>query len=236
MRFVPLLLLVACNGGSVEPVCESPSEVPCIDDLILDLGLQGDATSDGEVTTSTEGDDFVTAVDARAGGTQQASNNPWVYVKFDEDGAHRVDIDDETALTSMDWDLAARRFILRLNSGTSGPSCVGAAALYDSDYADVTEVPEGVTYGFDDFYTEDCTMVNDSSGLPGSPQVVLGPWWEYPGCVATSGIPFLVQVADGRVLKLRVEQYYGEGQDVCNESGTMGGESGRISMRWQWLP
>ena len=97
-------------------------------------------------------------------------------------------------------------------------------------------MPDGVTYHTDDFYTDDCTMINDSSGLPGSPQVVLGPWWEYPGCVATTGTPFLIQVADGRVLKMVVEEYYSNGeQETCNETGTGGTHSGYYTIHWAWL-
>jgi len=223
------------SNDAVEAVCDQPAEVSCVDQIILDLSLHDDKISDADVDTSTDGDDFVTAVDASAGGYQNAANNPWVYVKFTEDGAERVDIDDESALESMDWDMALRRFIIRLNGGSSGPSCVGAASLLESSYDDVTEVPEGISYAQDSYYTGDCTIINDSSGLPGSPQVALGAWWEYPNCVATTGVTHLVQLADGHVLKLTVEQYYGSGQDTCNETNSPGEDSGQISLRWAWM-
>jgi hypothetical protein len=245
--------LFACNGDKDEDsdpaggddsgtnddtgatdACE-PTKVACQDELVLDLSLQDEVT-DGEVETTTDGDDFVTSVDASAGGFTDAANNPWVYVKFDTDGAVRVDITDEEALLSEDWDLAARRFVVRLNGGSSGPSCVGAAVVPSSTYDELDAVPAGVTYHTDDFYTDDCTIINDSSGLPGSPQVVLGPWWEYPGCVATTFTPFLVQVADGRVLKLVIEEYYASGQETCNETGAAGTDSGFLKIRWAWLP
>ena len=238
------LTLLACIGsqpndsaGPPAPaaICTEPAEVACLDEVILDLSLQDDLVSDGEVVTSTDGNDFVTTVDADAGGIQDAPNNPWVYLRFDADGAHRVDIDDETALTSMEWDLAAKRFILRLNGGSSGPSCVGGASLIEQDYDGVVSVPEGIVYAEDDYYTDDCTLINDSSGLEGSPQVVLGPWWEYPGCVATTGTPFLIQLATGDVLKFVVQAYYGEGQEECNESGSMGTDSAHYTFRWAFL-
>ena len=187
---------------AVEAVCEEPAEVSCVDELILDLSLHDDAVSDGDVTTTTDGDDFVTDVDATAGGYNNATQNPWVYLKFTDTGAEKVEIDDETALESMDWDVAARRFIVRLNGGSSGPSCVGAATFFESTYDDLTEIPDGLSYGVDDYYTSDCTIINDSSGLPDSPQVVLGGWWSYSSCVATTDNPHLIQTADGRVLKL----------------------------------
>jgi hypothetical protein len=92
-----------------------------------------------------------------------------------------------------------------------------------------------VVFATDEYYTEDCTIINDSSGLPNSPQVVLGSWWEYPGCVATTEIPHLVRLANGRVLKLVVESYYGLGQEDCNQNGAPGEHSARIQIRWQFL-
>lgn len=216
-------------------VCTEPVEPTCVDEIILDLSLHDDKVSDGAVENTTDGDDFVTTVDASAGGSQQAANNPWVYLRFGPEGAERVDIDDETALTSMDWDLAAKRFVLRLNGGDSGASCVGGAAFTSHTYAELTEVPEGLEYSLDDFYTDDCSFVNDTSGLQQSPQVVLSPWWSYPGCVATTGTPFLIQRADGSVVKLVVEAYYGTGQEACNATGTPGSDSAHYTFRWTWM-
>ncbi len=244
LQIAPLLALFACAGGTTDDTSGTPAaevcdatEVPCLDEMIQDLSLHDDKVSDGEVVTTTEGADFVTTVDASAGGYDQASNNPWVYVKFDTGGAARVDIDDETALESLDWDLSLRRFILRLNGGDSGPSCVGAAVMGEGyTYEDLTEAPSGVSYQMDDFYTDDCTIVNDSSGLPGSPQVVLGPWWDYESCLETTGQPFLIQLADGRVIKFRVETYYGgDGQEECNSTGSTTADGGYITIRWAFI-
>ena len=129
MPIFSLLTLLACGDktqdtATVEAVCTEQTELVCLDQAILDLSLQDDAVSDGAVTTTTEGDDFVTAVDASAGGYNNATSNPWVYVRFEDTGAVKVEIDDETALESMDWDMSLRRFMVRLNGGDSGPSCV----------------------------------------------------------------------------------------------------------------
>ena len=223
------------DGGEVTPTCTDPVEVGCVDALISDLSLHDDLVSDGAVTTTEDGADFVTVVDATAGGYDQASRNPWVYIRFTEAGAEKVEIDDETALESMDWDMAMRRFIIRLNGGASGPSCVGAAALLEADYADLADVPDGLPYARDDYYTSDCTIINDSSGLPGSPQVAMGAWWSYDGCVKTTDVPHLIQLADGHVLKLRVETYYGTGQDNCNAGSGDYDDSGILTLRWQML-
>ncbi|MBW1877008.1 MAG: HmuY family protein [Deltaproteobacteria bacterium] len=230
---LPLALAVSCTGEP-DPICTDPVEPPCVDEMILDLSLQEDV-SGGAVTNTADGDGWITNIDASAGGYAQAANNPWVYVRFTDEGAQRVDIDDEAALESMEWHLAARRFILRLNGGTSGPSCVGGAAFLEATYESLTEVSEDQVFYTDDFYTADCTIINDSSGLPGSPQVVLAPWWSYAGCVATSDVPFLIQLDDARVLKLVVDAYYGSGQDDCNTSDVPGEQSARFMIRWAFL-
>lgn len=223
------------GGPDADPTCTEPVAVSCVDALISDLSLHDDKVSEGEVTTTTEGIDFVTVVDASAGGYSNATNNAWVYIKFGETGAQKVEIDDEAALESMDWDMALRRFIVRLNGGSSGPSCVGSAALLEGEYASLERVPDGIPFALDDFYTDDCTIINDSSGLPGSPQVAMGSWWSYSSCVATTGVPHLVQLADGHVLKMVVETYYGTGQEDCNSGGSGYDDSGIITLRWQML-
>lgn len=242
----PLIALTACPGPSSEPdtdtdepvragICDEPRDVDCVDDLVLDLGLQDDAFSDGSVTTTVDGSDFVTEVDATAGGVSNAATNPWVYVRFTSNGAEKVEIDDETALGSTEWHVAARRFILRVNSGSSGPSCVAASPVFDRTYAELDAPAEGVTWYEDDFYTPDCTLINDSSGLPDNPQVALAPWWEYPGCVATSMTPFFLRLETGEVVKLVVEEYYAEGQEDCNTNGTMGSGSANFTWRWTFV-
>ena len=235
------LLLFSCSekeqdtANAPDALCSEPQDIVCFDALLLDLSLQGDAVSDGSVETQSEGDDFVTLVDASAGGYNNAANNPWVYIRFTDSGAEKVEIDDETALESMDWDMSLRRYIIRLNGGDSGPSCVGAVTLLEQSYEDLASVPEGLQFIPDSYYTSDCTLINDSSGLPGSPQVSLGSWWEYPGCVKTTGYPHIVQLADGRTIKLRIEQYYGTGQDECNSTNNPGSDSAQILLRWRFI-
>jgi hypothetical protein len=216
-------------------VCSEPAEISCVDDLILDLSLHDDKISDGLVSTSADGADFISSIDATAGGYNQASNNPWLYVRFTDEGVEKLELDDEEALESMEWDMAFHRFNIRINGGASGPSCVGAVTFLEQSYSDLTEVPEGLSYQSDSFYTGDCTMISDSSGLPNSPQLALGAWWTYPGCVATTGYPHLIQTAEGRLLKLVVEQYYAEDQDVCNSDGAPGSNGGNIQIRWQMM-
>lgn len=247
MRNLTLVVaLVTGCAGSVDPDdtdtdvttlrCEEPRELTCQDELVQRLGLHGDKVSEGEVTTEDRGNYFVTTVDATAGGFGQSADNPWVYVRFTDSGAERLDIDDETALTDMRWHIAAKRFLLRLNGGSSGPSCVGAVPFLERSFEELTEVPDGLSPRQDDFLLEDCTIVNDSSGLPDSPQLALSPWWSYPGCVATSEVPFLLELEDGRYIRLVVDAYYGQDQDVCNTQSEPGSMGANFTWRWSFVP
>lgn len=226
----------AASEAALEAVCETPEEMLCQDALILNLGLQDDRSSQGEVRSSELGDGvYQLEVDASAGGISQAASEPWVYIRFGAQGAERLDLDDESALYSMEWHLALRRFQLRLNGGSSGPSCVGALPRLEQSFEDVVAQDPGAAFLYDAFFTESCELINDSSGLPGSPQVALGPWWSYPGCVATTGVPFVLRLDDGQQLKLVVDAYYASGQEACNEQGTMGTGSGSYTLRWAWV-
>ncbi len=245
MAVMLLHCLVACGGAdsagdtaggasdTLEAVCTELGAITCEDSLVQDLSFQ-EAISIGSITNQRLGPEFLSNVDATAGGFQQAGSNPWVYVRFTNAGLEKVELSDEDSLESMDWHLAAHRFKIRMNGGSSGPSCVGASAMLEQRYDDVTAIPEGLQYYEDDYYSPDCSMIEDSYGM-GSPQVYLTGWWEYPGCVATTGTPYLIQIEDGRVVKLVVESYYQSGQDSCNASGSPGSGSGNFQWRWRFM-
>ena len=61
------------------------------------------------------------------------------------------------------------------------------------------------------------------------------PWWNYGSCVATTGVPFLIELNDERVIKLEIEAYYQSGQDACNDSGTPGNTSAMYTWRWAFV-
>lgn len=239
-----LNLMAACGADTVqdetqetaeapEPLCTEIQEVQCVDNIVLDLSLQNSVATTN-VTTQRESENWVTYVDATAGGFGNSSSNPWIYIRFTESGAEKVEINDNESLESMDWHLAAHRFKMRLNSGSGGPSCVSAAVLLEGDYDSISEVPTDLTFYKDNFYTADCTLIQDSYGL-GSPQVYMSNWWTYDGCVATTGTPFLIQLDDGQVIKLKIEEYYQDGQENCNATNATGTGGGNFKLRWRYL-
>lgn len=219
--------------GNASDATGAPSD-GCDEQMILDLGLVGGTVSEGSVASTMDGAGWVSTVDATAGGIMNAPTNPWIYLRFGPEGLEQVDVDDLQALESTEWHIAAKRFGIRLNGGVSGPASVSAAALEGMAYDDVGELPAGVELIEESFYTDDCALIDDGTGQ-GAPSYVLTPWWAYTGCVATSGVPFVIQLDDGSLLKLVVDAYYESGQEGCNAGGMMGMGSAHYTWRWAFL-
>lgn len=221
--------------------CTMPTAVECSDQVILQMSLKKTVT-DGAVGTTPDGDGFRSTIDASAGGLTPSES--YTYARFGDAGLEKVDISDEDSLDSMDWDIAFRRYVVRINSGFSGPSCVTAARVPDmfGAYDDLTTTPPDLTYKVDDYFTppSSCMLIPDGSGLPGSPATALSTYWTYPGCVAMSDFVYVIQLANGKRVKFQVEHYYKETvQEECDTNGKLpAGDSGSGSfgIRWAFLP
>lgn len=222
-----------------DPTTDNPAvtceQVPlaCEDAAIQDLSLQ-EKVSMGEVSGALDGGDWVNQLDATAGGTANAAMNAWLYLRFTDDGLVKVDIDDIAALGSNAWDIAAKRYGIRVNSGSSGPSCVTVAAATGA-YAAVSAAPAESEFAAESYFGADCSLIQDSHML-GDPDYRMAAWWDYAGCVKTTGAPFVLRLGDGRAVKLVVEAYYAEGQAACNETNAMGSGSAMMTWRWAFLP
>ncbi|MBI4956449.1 MAG: HmuY family protein [Myxococcales bacterium] len=230
------------GGVGPQPVCTTPTAVACEDQVILQMNLQPLAAP-GLITDTVEGDGFASLVDATAGGFNASPPDSYVYARFTPTGLVKVDLSDEAALASMDWDIAFRRYVVRVNSGNSGPSCVSAARLAGTPaYESVTSVPDNLVYHEDDYFTAepDCTLIADGTGMPGSPATALSSFWTYPGCVKMTGNVFVVERADGTHVKLTVTHYYNEAsQQLCQDTDAVpmsGTGSANIRLRWAFLP
>jgi hypothetical protein len=242
-------LLGACGSGSSAGIdggapdgggagCTAPTTVPCTDESVLKLVLYT-APSTRTITNSTDGTDFVSEIDATGGGSSPRES--YVYARFTAQGLERVDVGDEAAFSSMAWDIAFRRFVIRLNSGVSGPSCVSAAkAPEGTSYAAVTAVPADAQLRPEDYFDAMCDYRADWFGLM-SPVTRLSGFWKYDACVQMTGAVYYLSLADGRRIKATVEDYYSPAvQDTCDSTGmvSMGAPtgSGRIRLRWAPLP
>ncbi len=209
--------------------------VPCQDESIQRLGLF-DTVNPATVTqVSMEDGVFVHEVDATGGG--MTPTRSFVYARFTPTGLEKVNLSDEDALTSLDWDIAFRRFIIRVNSGVSGPSCVQAARTAPrTDFGALSEVPSGLTYRTEEYLTPSCDLVPDGSGL-GSPSTALSSFWTYSGCVHMSGNVYVVRLRDGRAVKLQVLSYYSPAaQQQCDDMDSLPTPSGAGHVRIRWAP
>ncbi|WP_437903777.1 HmuY family protein [Sorangium sp. So ce327] len=229
------------EGGGLPagPVCSEPTPVPCEDEVFQQMNLQ-DTVAPGEIVNEQDGAGIRSIVDATAGGPFASEPDAYVYARFTDAGLEKVEISDEASLQSMDWDIAFRRYIVRINSGHSGPSCVTAARLPGTpDYDGITEAPGEPRLRSDEYFTESCELIPDGSGLD-SPATALSGYWTYPGCVKMTGLVYVLQLADGRSLKLTVTHFYNEQtQAQCQETGMVPMEdtgSANFQIRWAFLP
>lgn len=245
-----LLALTACPAPKEEedtclvadtPTCEEPLVASCRDDTFTTLSMNLREVAPGAIDSVADGSGFEVSVDATASAPPGSLDAPdgWVYGKFTDDGLVKVDLLDDEAFDSTDWDIAFRRFVVRLNSGYSGPGCVSAANIGAKDtFDEVSCVPEGATFNIEDAFLSDpdtCTLVPDGSGL-GSAGVVLQNWWHYPrGCVATTGNIYLISTGDGRLVKFEMTQYYQDAQPACNDDDSIEGASAHVKARFAFL-
>lgn len=226
------------DAGATTAKCADPVEATCVDEQIAELLLFNNVAS-GVITETEEAGVFTSDVDARGGGLTPSQS--FVYARFTDDGLVKVELGDEGAFDSMDWDIAFRRYVIRVNSGVAGPSCTEAARVPNvTDLDLVTTVPENLTYRTEAYFTETCELVPDGSGLPGSAAVALGSFWSYSMCVQMTDNVFVLSLANGRFVKLQVQHYYGEpgAQDTCDSTGSapMPSGSGLVQIKWAFLP
>ncbi|EYF06184.1 HmuY family protein [Chondromyces apiculatus] len=234
------------GGGGSAPVgggCTEPTEVACSDNVLQDLNLQDD-TDAGMITSTPEGMGFLSLIDAVAGGAMATDPTSYTYGRFTDTGLEKVNISDEAALDSMEWDIAFRRSTVRINSGNSGPSCVTGAPIPNAVFDEVTAVPDPAPAArTDSYYSSGCVLQGDASGQPTAPGTALSGFYVYnldTHCVGMSDQVYLLQLADSRYLKLEITAYYTtENQQLCDNGdplpqGPTG--SGNYQVRWAFLP
>lgn len=210
-------------------------EAPCADASIGQLVLL-EAENPAPVESSSEADGLHARIDASAGGASPTEG--YVYARFTDDGLLKVELGDEDALASTAWHIALRRYVIRLNSGVSGPGEVlGARTAPDTAFDELSEVPGDLAFHAEAYFTDSCDYVPDTSGI-GAPATVLSSFWSYTSCVQMTGNVYVIQVSPERALKLQVLSYYtDDNQAICDETGEVPQPSGaaQFHLRWAWL-
>jgi hypothetical protein len=219
-------------GMACDPVAPT-----CIDEQIGALDLFAPVT-DGVVTEEgTTSGEFTTLIDATGGGFMPTES--FLYARFTPTGLVKVDVGDEAAFDSAEWDIAVRRYVVRINSGVSGPSCVQAGRTAPgTTFESLTAVPEGLMFRTEEYFTATCELVPDGSGLGGA-ATALASFWTYESCVEMTGNVYVIRLASGAHVKLQVLSYYEPAaQETCNTTHMvpMPNGAGNVRIRWAFLP
>ncbi len=162
---VLLALVVACGGDDGGATVDAAPPIDgdgCDPATLLPTQWRPIAmVSAGAVTVTTTAGVTSGTIDATAGGTSAAADNPYVYL--DLMTGTKLDLTDTAALSSTAWHVAFKRAGIKLNGGDSGPGQVAAAAVAAQFLADVDTPPAALTT--DDWADATCTLV---AGRPAS--------------------------------------------------------------------
>ncbi|GAB4569129.1 MAG: hypothetical protein Tsb0020_23120 [Haliangiales bacterium] len=138
----------------------------CAEDLRGRLGPDAGPSPDGPVELLAQGSGgFDVRVEAK-------SDDDWIYL----DLASAVGVAraaDEPPPASASWDIALRRFHIKLNGGASGPGQAATAWLGEVGFDDIDQVPAGA-----EFVTDEADADGD-----GAPEYVMSTgetrWYDY---------------------------------------------------------
>lgn len=187
------------------PVCPEPTSVLPNEWRPINL------VSSGAVTELQPG---LIYVDATAGGFGNTAENPYIYIRF---GAtpEKVEITDTASYNDASWDIAIKRYVIRANSGDSGPAGVKAAAVNAVTLDEVTAPPADTAFLEDDWVSDDCVY---SGGLLMEPVTAVGIWYSYDETMRLTPLDyvFVVKRPDGTAYKFKVQTYYYDGNLGAN--------------------
>jgi len=217
------------DGGVIGP----DAAAPCDPMALLPTGFQPVAVvSSGAVTNQPDGvlpDVFTTTVDASAGGAAAQAGQAFIYLDLEAaDGAAAVPIDDPTSFQSSDWDLALKRFVIRSNSGDSGPADGEVATVQSEELTFNDDVPSQL-FADDDWShgtSSDCTLVRDTQG---GPSTRFSNWYQLAsGRFEPKPLVHLVRLGGGRYAEVDIVTYYGDPADSTR--------SGVYVLHWRRFP
>lgn len=204
------------SGKELQPRCELPYDVRAIDQV-----------AKGAVTmTSSPADpmEYVAEVDATAGGATKFDENPFIYLDLIE--RKKVEMTDVQAQRSTGWDIALKRWQIKINSGDSGPGYVLLTRVPGANLNEVTDAPIG-PYTVDAYFDAKCNLLFDPIGGLGT---ALSDWYEYD---MTMGAPRLVPKKEVLILTRRD----GKGHIKVQITGYYKNMvSGNFSLSWSYLP
>ena len=116
-------------------------------------------------------------IDSSAGGSPQASSNPWIYISLSK--KMKVELNDSEAFNSVEWDLAFKRTVVRANGNDSGVGNVEIARIDGAKY-NIVDLPLNLEQEFmmDSFMDSACVVKLNRIG---NPTTAIGDWYDYQG-------------------------------------------------------
>lgn len=174
-----------------------------------------DPPADGPVVTEDLGDGvYETILDATA-------EDAWTHFDFET----RAHVEPAAPEDDMVWDVAALRFNLKTNGGTSGSGGAAVAVLEDTSFDAVTSVPTG------GWIEDDAT----APGMGGSPNANTSPGYAFDNWFAYDIMTHTLAPVEGRVYVVRTPEanhFKVEMLGFYDDAGT----PGFVRFRWAALP
>ncbi len=249
--FLPLFALVsmaACEGSGDVPndagnagefFCEAHA-LDCASELVAELLLSNTTVATQSIVNNVDNEIFLSEVDATAGGVAADPRQPFLYARFEADGLQVVALSDDEALDSNEWDIAFHRYLVRLNGGSSGPSCIQVAAISQS-FDDVTKIADGASWAVDEQFTGECVFRAElEAGDPANERdygLALSGYYNYVGCLQMTQQVFALRLDAERQIKLKVVRFYDESAQLdCDELGSnipIG--SAHLALQWAFI-
>jgi hypothetical protein len=200
------LLAAGCSDDGA-PVDEPDANLACLEptSVLPNEWRPINAVADGAVEVLEPG---LLYVDGTAGGLIDAPDNPYIYVRF---GAtpEKVTITDTASYDDPGWDIAIKRYVIRANSGDSGPGGVEVAPVSAATLAEVVDPPPAASFLVDEYISDQCEY---SGGLLGEPVTAVGTWYSYDESMQLAPLDyvFVVKRPDGTMYKFKVQTYYNQ--------------------------
>ncbi len=168
----------------------------------------------GKSTTQLDNGNFLTVIDATAGGAFATEPHDFTYFSFARQDV--VALTAAEAAQSTEWHIAFKRSEIRLNGGISGPGSVAGFDLMEAEDIVVEETFDAIT----------------AADIPGSdafiadgPAYAIGEWYSYHAAshrMEASGNVYELRLADGQFAKFVVDAIEGASRT----------DAGRITFRW----
>jgi hypothetical protein len=216
-----LLAFTACGGDDDDPAADGGPGAPdapagqadaaTCDDPTAALPNDWrpiDSVSAGAVSSMDVNGTNELLVDATAGGFGNSADEPYVYVDLTTGAGAKVDITDVASYSSSNWDIALKRYVIRVNGGDSGPGGVEVAAVAGTSLDGVTQEPAAGSFITDEWASDACVL--DAVPTIGGPLTAFGIWYETGGMLNPLDFVHVVRLRDDTLIKLRIDTYYGD--------------------------